>query len=61
MFLLKIYEFILILKREGNHDGDGELYFVEEHQLINVEEIIELENHHLTITVVIIDSGKDGY
>lgn len=33
-------------------------FFIIEGQLINVEEMIKLENHHLQIIVLIINSGK---
>lgn len=39
--------------------GEKKLFLIVESQLINVEGMMELENHHSATTIIILVSGKN--
>ena len=49
----RLHKFIVMLL-----NGRGKLFFIEEHQLINLQEMLEFKTHRFVLTKVITDSDK---
>lgn len=51
---------LIDINKQTTHGGERKLFFILEVQLINVEGIMEIENHHLAKFTVLIVWGKNG-